>query len=516
MLKAIVAAIAIIVGIVVYMSLTITPPPPLVYYNDSGLWILSPVVINGTEYKTVRIPVGNMSVVTGIVSGGRRYTYVVGYSLRTLYYDGVNGYSIVEIRNLGNATLYFSGKAIRTSAVVRLNDPPPPPPPTVNITPLNVQCDPSGCRVNLRIRLDAPYGGRVQVRLITPNDVRTITLQFGEDVLLSTSVSYGSRIELSTPWGPTSVLIKPNITAWIGGYNLTCHTDTCNYLVRVYISSEVPAQVRVVGPNRVYDLFLVKVVTGAVVTTEATAKTYTDVELPPGDVCLTVLPTGQSLCLSLPYVPPKLLIGGIRWIYYSPTDVLAVLQVYNPGYAKYRSAIYCDNCGPPNYEQISVLQTMAYGSSPLSDVIELGPMSHAAISLRVASTGGTLVLLENNTRYPLSPPPLPKVRYTYNVSIMMGSPPDISLWGWTITRYAAVSVKFDHPNVVYRNFVSAYAGNMSCPVTCSGQVCVAYIPLEAVKTVAYASPPNGWREVNSTARPALAYVITPWGTIRVG
>jgi len=515
MFKYIIIAAIVIVGIVVYtLFAPASSPPPTVYYNNSGLWILSPVKINGTEYKSVRLVVENMSVVTGIVSGSRRYTYVVGYSMRYLYYDGVSGYAIVEVKNLGNATLYFNHMPIRTSAVVRLSNPSLPPPPTVNMTSAVIQCTPSGCQLGLRIRLSAPYGGRTQVKFITPSDVKTITVQFNDTLLTSATVPYGSRIELSTPWGSTVMEVRPNITAWIGGYNLTCKADSCYYTARVYVSAEVPAQVRIVGPNKVYDLSLFKIVSGTVSETIATEKTYVDVELPPGDVCLYVLPTGQSLCLSLPYEPPRLVAEGVRWVYYSPTDVLAVLQIYNPGYVTYRSGVYCDNCGPPDGDQLTVLQTMAYGATPLSRTIELRPMAHMTISLRVASSGGALVLLANNTRYPLLPPPLPRVRYTYNISIVPGSPPGVNLWGWTITRYAVVSIKFDRPDVVYKNFVTAYAGNMTFPVACSGQICVAYIPLEAVKTWAYASPPNGWRMVNSTAWPAAAYVVTPWGIIR--
>jgi len=273
--------------------------------------------------------------------------------------------------------------------------------------------------------------------------------------------------------------------------------------------------VRVIGPNRVYDLSLFKIVSGTTSETIATEKTYVDVELPLGDVCLRIAPTGQSLCLSLPYEPPKLVVKEVRWIYYSPTDVLAVLQVYNPGHTTYRSDVYCDNCGPPDREQLATLQEMAYGATPLSRTIELRPMVYTTLSLRVASSGGAMVLLANSTRYPLLPPPLPRARYMYNISVMPGSPPNINLWGWTITRYAVVSMTFDRPDVVYRNFVSAYAGNMTFPVTCSGQVCVAYIPLEAVRTGVHTSPPNGWRVVNSTAWPTMAYVVTPWDIIHV-
>jgi len=222
MIKYIVIAIVIIVGIIAYVSFAPTSTPPVVYYNNSGLWILSPVKINGTEYKFARLAVENMSVVTGIMSGNKRYTYVVGYSIRTLYYDGISRYAIVEIRNLGNATLYFNHMPIRTSAVIRLSDPPLPPPPTVNITSSIIQCTPSGCQLNVRIKLEAPYNGRVQARLITPSGVRTMTVQFNDFSLVTTTVPYGSQIEFSTPWGSRVLEIKPNITAWIGEYNLTC------------------------------------------------------------------------------------------------------------------------------------------------------------------------------------------------------------------------------------------------------------------------------------------------------
>jgi len=510
MLKYILIGIGAIIGLVVFIALTMPPPAPTAYYNSSGLWILSPVKINGTPYKVARIPVGNMSVVTGIEAGGRRYTYVVGYHISWLYYDSANGYAVVEIRNLGNATLYFGGVAIQSSARIRLKDPPLPPPPEVNVTATVRECAPDRCSVSMRIRLVAPYGGNVPINVILPQDVRSFTAQIGQDILTTFSTPYGSRVEVSTPWGSKYVEVRPNITAWVGGYNLTCRGDACTYTVRVYVASEVPAQVRLVA-DRTYGVSLVKTDDRP----NTLAETYVDMELPPGKACISVLPTGQSVCVQLPYVPPTLLVRSIRWIYYSPTEVLAVLQLYNAGYESYRSAVYCDNCGPPNDDQQRVLYVLAYGATPLSSTLELRPLTYTVVAVRVASSGGALVLMKNNTRYSLAPPPLPRVHYSYNVSVMPGSPPGFSLYGWTITKYAVVSVSFDRPEVVYRNFVYTYAGNMTCPVSCLGQVCAAYIPLEAVRISDYAQQLNGWRIANSTARPAQAYVATPWGIIRI-
>jgi len=125
MFKLILIAAGVIVGLVIFFAVTAPPPMPVVYYNDSGLLILGSVKINGTPYRAVRIPVGNMSIVTGIEVGNRRYTYVVGYHVKWLYYDGVNRYALLEIRNLGNATLYF-GKPIYFVDTVRIIDPPLP------------------------------------------------------------------------------------------------------------------------------------------------------------------------------------------------------------------------------------------------------------------------------------------------------------------------------------------------------------------------------------------------------
>jgi len=511
MFKYILIATGIFVGLIIYFALTAPPPVPTVYYNNSGLFILSQVKINGTPYKMVRISVDNMSIVTGIEVGNRRYTYVVGYYINWLYYDGVNKYAIVEIKNLGNATLYF-GKPIRLADVVRIKDPPLPPPPTVNITSTVLQCSAYGCQVNLRARLVAPYDGQVPISIVMPGDVRSMTVQLGKDIMLTVTVPYGSRIELSTPWGSNFVEVRPNITAWFGDYNLTCVSDNCYYLVRIHVASEVSAQVKLVGPNREYYVSIFKPSDIG----ERMAKSYTDITLMPGETCMTVVPTGQSLCAKLPYMPPGLRILDVRWVYYSPTDVLAIIRAYNPGHATLRSDIYCDNCGPPDGDQQNVLRELAYGAMPLPRTLELRPLSYTTIAIRVASSGGALVLLHNNTRYLLVPPPLPKVKYVYNVSIMPGSPPNFNIYGWTITRYAVVTIRFDRQDVVYKNFVYAYSGNMTCPVTCSGQICATYIPLEAVKTVVFASPPNGWRVVNSTAWPSLAYVATPWGIIRVG
>jgi len=510
-----VAVAAAAAGLVAYFVATAPPPQPTVYYNDSGLWILSPVRINGTQYRSARIPAGNMSVVRGIEYAGRKYAYAVGYSLRWLHYDGVDKYAVVEVQNLGNATLYFGGRAIQASATVRLRDPPLPPPPPSNVTLTVLQCTPSGCQLNLLARLDAPYGGRVPARIVTASGARDVSVQFGKVFVTQLAAPYGSQIEFSTPWGAVRLEVRPNITAWIGGYNLTCRTTSCYYTVRVYVSSEVPAQVRIQGPNRVYDLSLFRVVAGTAPETVATAKTYVDVELPPGDACLGVLPTGQSLCLSLPYEPPRLVVEEVRWIYYSPTEVLAVLRVGNPGHAPFSSDVYCANCGPPRDDQMAVLRSLAYGAVPLAQRVELRPLSYAVFALRVAASGGALSLLANNSEYRLAPPPLPPVNFAYNVSLMLGSPPDFAVYDWVVTRYAEVRIWFDRPDVVYTNFVRAYAGNATAPVSCSGQVCAAYIPLEMAPRGPYARPPGGWLLVNGTARPASAYVATPWGVIRV-
>jgi len=507
--------IAAVAGFVVYSIVTAPPPQPTVYYNDSGLWILSPVKINGTPYRTARIPAGNMSIVRGVEYAGRKYAYVVGYHIRWLYYDGVSNYAVVEVTNLGNATLYFGGKAVQASATVRLKDPPPPPPPSPNITLTVMQCTPTGCQLSLRVRLDAPYSGRAPARIIAAGSARDVTVQLGQDLVTQLTAPYGSRIEFSTLWGSRVLEVRPNITAWVGGYNLTCRAGSCYYSVRVYVSSEVPAQVRVLGPNRAYDLSLFRAAIGAAPETVATAKTYVDVELPPGDACLKVLPTGQSLCLSLPFEQPKLVVEEVRWIYYSPTEVIAVLRASNPGYAAYSSDVYCANCGPPRDDQMAVLRSLAYGALPLAQRVELQPLSHAVFAVRVAASGGALVLLANNSEYRLAPPPLPPVKFKYNVSLMLGSPPGFVAQDWVVTRYAEVHIRFDRADVVYSNFVRAYAGNVTAPVSCSGQVCAAYIPLEMAPRGPYARPPGGWLLVNGTARPASAYVVTPWGVIRI-
>jgi len=431
----------------------------------------------------------------------------VGYAYKVVYYDGVSGVAKVRVQNLGNVTLKLLGTTVQTvgeaevpSSAIKL------PPPTVYASASPERCTPQSCTAWISVRVEAPYPGRFRASV----GGQTLDVEVNRTGYIRVEVSYGYRVPVELrPWHYELVRVAPEVNATFARVgDVTCTADSCVYPVELRLWAQVPTDFYIYTPGGTY--------TASVKARNGTATLR--LQLPPGTTCASVVPPARDVCITLPDRPAKLVAESVQWYYYSYSSVVAVLTLYNPGLHRYASGVTCENCGPPGQDELSAVSQAYYGAIPLGRTVEVAPLSRVQVAVRVGTAGGALVL-ENGTRIDLKPPPMPAAKCTYKVEERPGSGGLQPFPSWAITKHAYVVVEFSAPNIYYQNFVKAYAGNYSMPVTCSGQVCTAVVPVEAV-LVDRARPTTllGWRYVGNrtdVAVPTAAFITSPWCTIKI-
>jgi len=486
------------------------PAPTTVYYNGTHLLILNArsLEYGGKSYGpgSYAIRVSNNTAVQ-LTLNGRPVVYKVGYAYRVIYYDGVKGVAKVYVRNLGNVTLRFMGASVQTSgeaelpaSAIRVE------PPTVHVYVLPERCTPQACSAWIQMTVEASYAGRFLALV----GGQRIEVEVNKSGFARVEAPYGYRVPVELrPWYYDLVRVAPEVNATlIRAGNAVCTADSCVYPVELRLWAQVPTDFYVYAMGNTY--------TASVRARNGTA--VLQLRLPPGTTCVSVVPPARDVCITLPDSPARLMVESTQWYYYSYSSVVAVITLYNPGLHKYVSEVACENCGPPGQDELSAVSQAYYGVVPLGRTIAVPPLSRMQVAVKVGTAGGMLVL-ENGTRIELKPPPMPTVKCTYKVEERPGSGGLQPFPSWAITKHAYVVVEFSAPNIYYQNFVKAYAGNYSMPVTCSGQVCTAVVPVEAV-LVDKSRPVAllGWRYVGNrtdVAVPTTAFITTPWCTVKI-
>lgn len=484
--------------------------PTSVYYNGTHLIIENArsFEYNGKAYGpgnyAIRAPNGSLLY---LKINGRTAAYRVGYAYKVVYYDGVKGVVMAYVQNLGNATLKFLGATVQTSGEVEV------PASAVKVAPPAVyasaspeRCTPQSCTAWISVRVEAPYAGRFQALVGgQPLDVEVNRTGYAR-----VEVPYGYRVPVELrPWFYELVRVAPEVNATlIRTGDVVCTADSCVYPVVLRLWAQVPTDFYVYAPGGMY--------TASVKARNGTATLR--LQLPPDATCVSVVPPARDVCITLPDRPAKLVVESVQWYYYSYSSVVAVLALYNPGLHKYASDVACEYCGPPGQEELSAVSQVYYGVAPLGRTIAVPPLSRVQVAVKVGTAGGALAL-ENGTRVELRPPPMPAAKCTYKVEERPGSGGLQPFPSWAVTKHVYVVVEFSAPNVYYQNFVKAYAGNYSMPVVCSGQVCTAVVPVEAV-LVDKSRPVAllGWRYVGNrtdVAVPTTAFIISPWCTVKI-
>jgi len=484
-------------------------PPTAVYYNGTHLFIdnAKSLEYGGKTYGpgNYAIRVGNDTLIR-LVLNGRPVAYKVGYAYRQLYYDGVKGVAMVYVQNLGNVTLSFMGVAVQTVGSVELPaSAVQVEPPSVSVRVAPERCTPQACTAWIHVTVNAPYPGRFLVYV----GGQRVEVEVNRTGFAQVEAPYGYRVPVELrPWFYDLVRVAPAINASMQPGPVLCAQEGCTYSVKLSVWAEVPTVFSVYHQGRAY--------TVSIPSRNGTATLQ--LQLPPGTSCVSVVPPARDVCIDLPDRPARLVVESIQWYYYSHSSIIAVLTLYNPGLHRYVSDLICSNCGPPSQDELAAVLQTYYGVAPIGRTVQIAPASRVQVAMRVGTAGGTLVL-ENGSRIELRPPPMPAVRCNYVADERPGSGGLQPFPSWAITKHIYVVINFSAPNIYYQNFVRAYAGNYSMPVSCSGQVCTAVVPVEAI-LVDRANPTVllGWHYLGNrtdVAVPATAYVKTPWCTIKL-
>jgi len=486
-----------------------TPPPTFVYFNGTYLMVdnARSLEYNGKTYGagSYIIPAQNNSLIY-VKINGRPIVYKISYAYKVIYYDGVRGVAKVYVQNLGNVTLKFFGVVVQSSGeaelpagLVQVE------PPDLRIDVAPERCTPQSCTAWLHITVEAPYAGRFQVVA----GGQPVAVEVNRTGFAKVEAPYGYKVPVELkPWYYKLVEVAPGVNATLRPEGVACSAESCVHLVKLRLWAEVPTDFNVFyGGNMYY---------ASIKSNNGTAELQ--LQLPPGTSCVSVVPPAKDVCIDLPDRPPRLIAESVQWYYYSYSSIVAVVTAYNPGFYKYVSDVACINCGLPGQEELTAVLQTYYGVVPLGKTVTLPPMSRAQIAIRAGAAGGTLIL-SNGTKIDLKPPPMPSVKCKYTIEERPGSGGLQPFPSWTIVKHAYVVINFSAPNIYYQNFVRAYAGNYSMPVTCTGQVCTAVVPVEAV--LVDKSRPTallGWRYVGNrtdVAVPAAAFITSPWCTIKI-
>jgi len=484
--------------------------PTAVYYNGTHLIVENArsLKYGGKSYGsgTYAIRASNGSTVYLEVNGVPR-AYRVGYVYQIVYYDGTRGVVRARVQNLGNASLRLLGTAVQTAGEAEVPaSSVAVPPPALYASASPERCTPQTCSAWIQVTVGAPYVGKFRVLV----GGQPIDIESNRTGYVRVEVPYGYRVPVELPpWRYELVRVAPEINAsLVQTGNVACTQDACTYLVELRLWAQVPTDFYVYALGNVYQI--------SVKSRNGTAALR--LQLPPGATCVSVVPPARDVCIELPDRPARLVVESVQWYYYSYSSVVAVLTLYNPGFHKYISGAMCENCGPPGQEELSAASQAYYGVVPLERSIAVPPLSRVQVAVKVGAAGGALVL-ENGTRIELKPPPMPAAKCTYKVEERPGSGGLQPFPSWAITKHVYVVLNFSAPNVYYQNFVKAYAGNYSMPVTCSGQVCTAVVPVEAV-LVDKSRPVAllGWRYVGNRTDvvvPTAAFITSPWCTVKI-
>jgi hypothetical protein len=238
-----------------------------------------------------------------------------------------------------------------------------------------------------------------------------------------------------------NVTVKPRIDVRLLGVNLTCGSESCKYVATLSAYSEVRARVRIGGSEVVLH-------PGA---------SAVQIEVPFGDSCLSVVPTGATVCVSAPYVKPAAVVR--RVYYYYSVHPLTVLEIYNPGVEKLDMAVTCIGCVQPP-------QTLA-------DLVRLSinppRLSVPPRSVTVAAFYGPSVqlLFGNGTVYKPPPaPPRPPIKIASVQAARQGGG-------------AVYIITFEAANIDYASLLWVEAGGQRYGLRCSANVCQAEVPSAA-------------------------------------